>query len=316
MRNDHYTFTAEDGTPIFVYRWRPDVGIGKGVVHIAHGLAEHAGRYDDFAEELTSSGYVVCSNDHRGHGRTAQSQADLGFFGEKNAWNLVIRDIAQLCRAEKAEQPGLPLILYGHSLGSTLAQQLIYEHGELFDAVAMSACNGDVNVLVHIGRWIARFERFRQGKRGRSDLINRLSFDAFNKPFEPNRTSFDWLSRDDAEVDKYIGDSMCGFVSTNQLWIDLLDATVAIARHENHRRIPRELPIFLLTGSDDPVNQNGQGCVKLAESYRQAGLRNVSYKIYPNARHELLHEINRQEVNENFVEWLECLRSLARAAQG
>ncbi|MGE0103832.1 MAG: alpha/beta fold hydrolase [Blastocatellales bacterium] len=313
MRNDHYNFTAQDGTRLFVYRWRPDVGIGKGIVHIAHGLAEHGGRYEEFAEALTDEGYIVCANDHRGHGRTAQSQNDLGFFSDKDGWELAISDLAAICRAEKADHPGLPFILFGHSMGSTMVQQMLYRHGGMLNAAALSACTGEAGPLVHLGRLIARFERLRSGARGRSDLINRLSFDSFNESFKPNRTSFDWLSRDESEVDRYIADPNCGFTATNQLWVDLLDATVEIARPENHRDIPRELPVYLFTGSDDPVNNNGRGCVSLYESWRQSGLKNISYRIYPNARHESLHELNRNEVIRNFIEWLECLRALTRA---
>lgn len=312
MRDDHFTFTADDGARLFVYRWRPDFGIGKAVVHIAHGLAEHAGRYARLAETLTDNGYLVYAHDHRGHGRTAQSQDELGYFGEQNGWNRVVQDLAQLCEAEKTEYPQLPLFLLGHSLGSTMAQQLLYEHPDLCDAVALSGANGVISPLVYLGQFVARLERLRLGKRGRSDLINSLSFDAFNKNFQPNRTAFDWLSRDEAEVDKYIADPWCGFTATTQLWAELLSAMPKIARPENRARIRKSLPIYLFTGGEDPVNEQSRGCVALAEDYRRIGLKSTSYKVYPRARHETLNELNREEVTAHLLEWLDALVHLLR----
>lgn len=314
MRNDHFTFTASDGARLFVYRWRPDVGIGKGIVQIAHGLAEHAGRYERLAEELTSQGYQVYANDHRGHGRTAESNDDLGFCGERDCWNRMVRDVIELCEAAKRENPTLRLTLFGHSMGSAMTQQALYEAPDACDAAALSGANGTVSPLVHLGRLIARIERLRLGRRGRSNLINSLTFDGFNQPFAPNRTAFDWLSRDEREVDRYIADSHCGFIATTQFWIDFLDAIPEIARTANRRRIRPTLPIYLFSGGDDPVNDNARGCEALARTYRELGIKNVSYKIYPYARHETLNETNRETVTRDFVEWLEAVRMLARVA--
>lgn len=206
MKENHFTFTADDGAKLFVYRWQPDVGIGKAVVHIAHGLAEHAGRYERLAETLTENGFVVFANDHRGHGKTAQTANDIGHFADQNGWQRVLKDIEELVRLERNEYFGHRVILFGHSLGSLVAQHLATR--DLFDGVAMSGASGLVTPLIRVGKLIAKIERWRLGKRGKSELINSLSFDGFNKPFKPNRTSFDWLSRDESEVDKYIADSM------------------------------------------------------------------------------------------------------------
>src|SRR5262249_11351828 len=235
-----------------------DVGIGKALVHIAHGLAEHAGRYERLAEALTDSDYVVCANDHRGHGRTARTLEDVGHFGAEDGWNRAVKELGAICRAEKEANGNLPLILFGHSMGSLMAQQAIYKCPDLFDAAAMSGANGLVSPAVRFGKAIARFERLRLGRRGKSDLINRLTFDAFNKAFKPNRTAFDWLSRDEAEVDKYIADPLCGFPASTQLWIDLLDAITETAKPENRARIRRDLPLYLFSGMEDQVNGEGR----------------------------------------------------------
>jgi alpha-beta hydrolase superfamily lysophospholipase len=310
MRDDHFTFKAGDAAPIFVYRWRPDVGVGKAVVHIAHGLAEHAGRYERLAEALTTAGYLVCAHDYRGHGRTARGLDETGHFGDGDGWRVLVGDLVAICRAEKAEYPKLPLILFAHSLGTSLAQQVIYEHPDLFHAVAMSGPNGRVSALVGIGRLLAKLERRRLGKRGRSKLLNSLSFGNFNKAFQPNRTSFDWLSRDEREVDRYLADPMCGFIASTESWVEILTAIPALARTENRARIRKDLLIYLFSGGDDQVNENGRGCEALARAYRAAGLKNVSYKIYPHARHETLNETNREQVTADLIEWMDCVRVL------
>lgn len=308
MKEQHFTYTADDGAKLFVYRWQPDVGIGKAVVHIAHGMAEHGGRYERLAEALTEHGFVVFANDYRGHGKTAQTAEEVGHFSDQNGWQRTLKDIEELVRLERNEFFGHRVILFGHSLGSLVAQHLATR--DLFDAVAMSGANGLVTPLVHVGKLIARIERWRLGKRGKSDLINSLSFDAFNKPFRPNRTSFDWLSRDEAEVDKYIADSMCGFLCSTQLWLDVLDAITEAAHPEFRSRVPKQLPIYLFSGSRDTANEEGRGSTALAEYYRSHGMEKVSYRIFPQARHETLNELNREEVTEHLIDWMNAIVKL------
>ena len=305
MRENHFIFTADDGAKLFVYRWLPDVGIGKAVVHIAHGLAEHAGRYEPLAEVLTEHGYVVFANDQRGHGKTAQRPEDVGHFADNDGWQRILRDIEELARLERNEFFGHRVILFGHSMGSLVAQHLATR--DLFDAVAMSGANGILSPLARIGKWIAKFERWRLGKRGKSELINNLTFDAFNKAFQPNRTSFDWLSRDEAEVDKYIADPMCGFLCSTQLWVDLLGAMTEAADPRFRARVPKQLPMYLFSGSKDQVNDEGRGSTALAESYRSIGMEKVSYRIFTGARHETLNELNREEVTEHLVDWMNAI---------
>ncbi len=308
MKEKHFTFTADDGVKLFVYRWLPDVGCGKAVVYIAHGLAEHAGRYERLAEDLTEEGYVVFANDHRGHGKTAQSLDELGYFGDENGWSRILKDIEQISQAAKREYLGHPVILFGHSMGSLIAQHLATRGS--FDAVAMSGANGLVGPLVHVGKLITRIERARLGRLGKSELLNKLSFDAFNKPFAPNRTAFDWLSRDEDEVDKYIADPMCGFLCSTQLWLDLLGAITEAAKPEFRARVPKELPIYLFSGSRDTANAEGRGSTALAEYYRSIGMEKVSYRIFTQARHETLNETNREEVTEHLIDWMNAIVKL------
>ena len=308
MKENHFTFTADDGAKLFVYRWLPDVGAGKAVIHIAHGLAEHAARYERLAEALTERGYVVFANDQRGHGKTAGGLENIGHFADADGWARILKDIEQIVQHAKSDCPNGPMILFGHSMGSLVAQHLATWN--LFDAVAMSGANGNVGGLVHLGKWITRLERWRLGRRGKSELLNKLSFEAFNKAFKPNRTSFDWLSRDEDEVDKYIADPMCGFLCSTQLWMDMLDAITEAANPEFRAKIPKQLPIYLFSGSRDSANEEGRGSTALAEYYRTIGLEKVSYRIFTQARHETLNEINRDEVTTHLIDWLDAIVKL------
>jgi alpha-beta hydrolase superfamily lysophospholipase len=298
------TLPAADGVALFVYRWLP-AAAPKGVVQIAHGLAEHAGRYARLAASLNAAGYAVYADDHRGHGRTAGATEDLGQFADSDGWRKCQDDLWQLNRRIAADYPGVPIVLIGHSMGSFLAQHFICEHGAALAGVVLSASNGKPAPLAAAGRLIARIERLRLGRRGKSALIDALAFSAFNKPFAPARTPFDWLSRDTAEVDKYIADPLCGFPATVQLWIDLLDALAAIADPARQARIPKRLPIFVIAGMRDPVSENTKGLERLLAAYRAAGLECVTHHFYPEARHELFNEVNRDEVTSDVIAWLD-----------
>ncbi len=222
MQASTFTLATPDGVSLFVYRWLPD-GPPKAVVQIAHGLAEHAARYARVAEALTRAGYAVYADDHRGHGRTARTPDELGLFAERDGWKKCIDDLWLINRRIAADHPGLPIVLLGHSLGSFMVQYFISEHGDALVAAVLSASNGKPPPIAPIGLLLARLERLRLGQRGHSPVMQALFFGAFNKPFKPARTPFDWLSRDTAEVDKYIADPLCGFESTVQLYIDLLE---------------------------------------------------------------------------------------------
>ncbi|WP_437327688.1 lysophospholipase [Sorangium sp. So ce381] len=303
MPADTFTFQADDGRELFVYRWLPDGG-ARGVVHVAHGMSEHAGRYARLAQALCAAGWAVYANDHRGHGATARGSDELGFFASQGGFQRVVRDLAQLLARARGEHPGLPVVLFGHSMGAALAQEILIEHGGSIDGAVLSGAAGKANALVDAGRLVARAERRRLGERGKSQLLQTMSFDSFNKVFAPTRTPFDWLSRDRAEVDVYMADPRCGFPATTSLWVDLLDAMAAQARPERLSRIPKDLPLYVFSGSRDPVGGLLKGVTQMIEAYRAAGLRRVAQRFYPGGRHEMLNEINREEVVRDLLAWL------------
>jgi alpha-beta hydrolase superfamily lysophospholipase len=268
-------------------------------------LAEHAVRYERTAKSLNAHGYVVYANDLRGHGQTARSQDELGVWTEAQGWDRIVLDLIELLEAEAKEYPDVPLLLLGHSLGSYLAQRLLYERPKLLAAAVLSAPNGKPSLLAQAGRAIARAERLRLGKRGKSLFLNTLTFGKFNQQFAPAATPFDWLSRDQSEVKLYFNDARCGFLSSTQLWIDFLDGIAELAKPEHKRLIQPDFPLYILAGGNDPVCENGKGAQRLAQEYKAAGLMNVTCKIYHEGRHEMLNEINRQEVVSDLALWLE-----------
>lgn len=304
--------STDDSASLAVYEWAMPAGATPAaVVQISHGMAEHARRYDRAAQALVRAGYAVYASDHRGHGQTARSPEDLGFFAYTDGWSRVVADLHRVNRHIASRHEGVPIVLLSHSMGSFLAQDYLFTHGSTLAGAVLSGTNSGGAALVRVGLALAHVERLRIGARGRSKLLQAASFGDFNRRFKPTRTEFDWLSRDPAEVDKYIADPLCGFEMTVQGWIDVFGGLLRIDEQENRERIPRDLPVYLFAGAEDPVGRAGKGVLALAEAYRRAGISDVTHKLYPGGRHEMFNEINRDEVVADLVAWLD--RHLSRA---
>jgi len=299
--------TGDDGTPIFLRRWAPPDGTPlRGTIQVVHGLAEHSGRYEAFAEAMVGGGLLVYASDHRGHGRTVQEDRDLGFLGpDGTGWDRVLGDLWVVHQHIDGTHPSLPRVLVGHSMGSFLALELAIRHPDAMAAMVLSGSKRGGGVMGQAGRVAARIERARLGPRGRSGVLNYLSFGSYNKPFEPTRTEFDWLSRDATENDAYVSDPRCGFVATTQLWVDLLDALARLGTEDTLSRVPKQLPIFGIAGAEDPVANQPPSFEALAQGLTAAGIRSLRTRRYPGARHELFHETNRAEVFADVIAWLE-----------
>ena len=300
MPGSQFVFRGEDGQRLLGRRWLPEQP-ARAAVQIAHGLAEHSARYGRLAGALTASGYGVYAGDHRGHGPSA-APADLGHFADEDGWAKCVGDLWTLNRQIAAEQPGLPIVFLGHSLGSFLGRDFVGRHSEALAGAAFSGSNGKPPAIATLGRAIARIERLRLGKRGKSGLIFRMWFGDFNKPFRPARTEFDWLSRDPKEVDAYVADPLCGFPFTNQLAIDVLDALPSVTGRGSLAAIRRDMPIYVFSGERDPVGANLKGFI---EDLKATGFSKLTTRVYPGARHETLNETNRDEVTRDLVAWLD-----------
>ncbi|MEV2696011.1 alpha/beta hydrolase [Paenibacillus larvae] len=288
---------------IHVYTWQPleQVPI-RGVVQIAHGMTETAKRYERFAASLAKEGYIVYANDHRGHGLTAKHPDELGYVGE-DGFNWMVRNMGQLSEEIKRRHPGLPLFLFAHSMGSFLAQKYIYTFSRHIDGVILSGSNGPRGIELALGIAVTRTIMSIKGKKYRSKWVDSLEFGGFNKAFEPTKTPFDWLSRDEEEVEKYIADPYCGNLSTVSFYHDFFRLLRDIHKTESMSKIPKDLPIFVLAGEQDPVGNMGKGIQKLMKTYSRLGLQAES-KLYPGARHEILNELNRDEVTIDVIDWL------------
>lgn len=275
-----FRFEAADGTSIAAYRWAAAGVVPRAILQIAHGMGEHARRYPGPLEPLMAAGFVLYAEDHRGHGYTAASREALGDFGENGA-EAVVEDIAQLTAIARAEHPGLPLILLGHSLGSFFAQAFVFDHGGEIDGLVLSgtAAFGD-----------------RTGPAKRLDEIGEAG--------AKTRTPYDWLSRDEAEVDAYIADPLCGFSRHPDNAASFARVAARLKDETEIANIPKSLPIYVFVGDKDPINQDLALLKPLIDRYQATGLRDLEVKVYPGGRHEMLNETNRAEVVADLAAWL------------
>lgn len=297
------TPSPHDGLALATYVWEP-AGSPKAVVQITHGMAEHAQRYDRLAQQLNAAGYAVVAHDHRGHGASITDPKDVGFLADAGGWSAAIVDIRAVGEYARERFPGVPHVLLGHSMGSFMSRELVSRGGDGIDALVLSGTGGDQGLLGRVGALLAAAEGKVRGRRHPSNLMNTLSFGAFNKAFKPARTDFDWLSRDADEVDKYVADPACGAVFTSGFFADMLGGLNALSPDANPAKIRKDLPVYLLAGSVDPVGGE-KGVTSVRDQLVKVGLTDVTMKLYPEGRHEMFNETNRDEVVADLVEWLD-----------
>ncbi len=300
MSANTFAFTDKDDFHIFTYKWAPDIAKPKAAVQIAHGAAEHALRYARFAKYLNQAGYVVYADDHRGHGKTAGDLSKAGIAGP-DGWNGMVKDEKQLSDLIKKENPGLPLFLFGHSMGSFLAQRYIQLWGNVLEGVILSGTTG---LAIIPPEALPMMEQAAAGELRDQIPTGPGLFAALNQPFEPAKTPFDWLSRDESEVKKYIDDPWCGFAFSNGMTLEMARGMVEMLVPENQKRVPKNLPVLLVSGEMDPVGANN-GVRALGQRYKELGIQDVQVILYSQGRHEMLNEINRDEVHKDLTKWLD-----------
>ena len=283
-------------------RYWPASGSPRAVVQVLHGLAEHAGRYARFAGVLNAAGISVVSHDHRGHG--AEHYEPRGHFADTEGWTVLIEDAGTVRDTIDAQLPGVPHVLLGHSMGSYIAQSFAMRYPEKVQRLILSGSTSPNRVEVRAARSIAWLLSTIFGARSTGNFLNKASFGEFNDDFKPNRTEFDWLSRDEAEVDAYIEDPLCGGISSNRLWYDLLGGLLVISAPGALEQLPEELPVLILGGALDPVG-GASGLSRLARQYGKAGHTQVTLQLYQDGRHEMLNETNRDEVTADILTWIE-----------
>lgn len=305
MKISNFTFKGEEDTDIYVYKYEPiEKENINGIVQISHGMSEEAGRYKRFANYLTDNGYIVYINDHRGHGKSAENINRIGILAQKDGIHCIVKDLNKLTKIIKTENNGLPIFLFSHSMGSFAAQKYIIDYSEDIDGVILSGTNGLHGIEVDLGFLVAKVMSKIQGREKKAYLIDKLAFGGFNKKFKPNKSEFDWLSRDFKEVEKYIENEYCGVVFSNGYFYDLFKLFKEIRNTNNLKKINSKLPIYIFAGDKDPVGKFGKGITKLYENYKKVGIENVEFKLYSGGRHEMLNEINKDEVINDTINWI------------
>lgn len=300
--------TMSDGHEIYVRTFKPDKE-PLASFYILHGMGEHGDRYDDFAQLLCKEGFIVYVHDHRGHGKTAERNGILGHFADYNGFDRVVTDVYEVMQqTEKNDGLVRPRIVFGHSMGSFIARRFIQIHSSIIDSCILCG-TGSTTSLHKLGNLFAKYLASKQGKQVESKLMNELAFTSFNKQFEHVKTPFDWLTSNEREVEKYMEDPLCGFIPTHQFFADLTEGLLTINQKEENAKIRRDLPVLLISGSDDPVGNNGLGVFKVANQLKNVGLANVAVYLFEHMRHEILNEKNNQFVYEVIIRWLKYEQS-------
>ena len=285
-------------------KYLPD-GEAKAIVQIAPGIAAHIDRYVEFMEFLAGNGYIVVANDHLGHGKSINGPEDLGFFAARDGWNYVLRDMEKLHDRTVKEHPGLPYVMFGHSMGSFLTRTYLIRYPGKYDAAILSGTGHQAKPMVLGGYALASAAVKLYGPRKVGDKLNSIAFGAYNNGFENPRTAFDWLSRDEAQVDKYIADPLCGFVATVSLFRDMMGGIKFITDQKNINTMSRTQPVYFMSGDCDPVGDNGKGVERAYKAFCDAGLHDVMIRLYPGGRHEMLNEVNKYDVYKDILAWIQ-----------
>jgi len=312
MARREFTFPSADGrTPIHAVEWLPEGEI-RAVLQLAHGVSEFILRYEPFAEYLNAHGFAVVGHDHIGHGDSLAPGAPRMYFGPKGSWDWVVADLEQRRQLAKAQFPDVPYFLLGHSMGSFLARTHLIRYPGAVDGAVIMGTGQMAAPLVAGGRLIAAIESLRLGEENAAPIINKLSFNPYNKIFAPNRTAFDWLSVNEENVDWYISHPLCGGDPSLGLFREMLGGIAFMKKPGNVAKMEKSTPILFISGQMDPVGDCSKGVKLACESFRKAGMKDVSLKLYPGLRHEILCETEKETVFADILAWLE--RKLALMA--
>ncbi|MCL2759253.1 MAG: lysophospholipase [Treponema sp.] len=315
MVQNESLFESHDGTRLYLYRWSPDNAQKirpKAVLHIVHGMAEHAFRYRRLAEKFTQAGIEVWAADQRGHGKTADPEINdpgkgglLGHCADNDSIALVTADIHALNTEIQKTRHNVPIFLLGHSWGSFITQNYIeYSEDRKISGCILSGTRGPGDFMVKAGVPVMTILAALRGQRKTVKIARMMADGSYNKPFKPNRTQYDWISRDEEEVDKYVNDPLCGFMCSSGFYRDLAKVLYNIHRTDALARINKLLPVYVFSGSADPVGDMGKTPTVLVNAYRNLGIKDCEFVLYPGARHETLNETNREEVIDNLLAWV------------
>ncbi len=299
---DFYIPSSDGQSRIHGIQW-PAAGEARAVVQISHGMIEHIGRYGYFAERMNRAGIAVIGHDHLGHGRTAR-EGMLGRFAEENGAYYVLEDVRRVSEYAGRQYLGRPHILLGHSMGSFFVRRFLTLHGDTADGAILMGTGSQPAVVLRAARAIVSRAVRKEGRAVCNETLHRLVLGGYNRRFEKGETDHQWLSRDTAANRAYEADPYCQFLFSNGAYEDFFQVMWDLKRQKQFERIPRTLPILLLSGALDPVGEQGRGVRRVYREFKRLGMRDVRIRLYPEARHELLNEINRDEVCRDILRWI------------
>lgn len=308
MNQTYETFyfdSANGESRVFVRRWLPP-GQPRGLLLIAHGMAEHSGRYQEFAEYLATRGWLVVAHDHIGHGQSVAKGQRYGYFSGADGWAAALADMEHIRAAQQQEYPALPCFMLGHSMGSFLLRSYLIDYAPTKLSGAILSGSGQMQpIKLKLGGLVIWLEYKRLSAKGLSPLLYLVIQGGYNRRFRPIRTPVDWLSRDTAMVDAYLADSFCRKLPTVGLYQQIRDSFINNIKPQNLRRMNPDLPVLFISGANDPVGHEGRSVQQLCSAFKAVGCRDVRLKLYAEGRHAMLHELNRNQVYADIAAWLE-----------
>lgn len=295
--------STEGKRSVAYYIYTPQDVPAKAIVQISHGMCEYVNRYIPFIEFMTANGFIVCGNDHLGHGNSIEKEDDLGYFTEQNGWQTLRDDLYKTTELVKEKYPDIPYILFGHSMGSFVARAYLEKYGNKINGAIICGTSGKVGAAaagIALTKLIAKVK----GNNYRSNFIKNIAFGQYNKQIKDLRTDRDWLTRVPEVVDTYLKDPKCNFCFTTNGFINLFGVLSHVSKDAWFDAVPKNLPIYLIAGEADPVGQYGKGVQQVYDRLKQRGINDISIKLYPDARHEILNEINKNEVSDDIIQWI------------
>lgn len=305
IKKEELYFDSRDNEhKIHAVKWIPDVEQPICILQIIHGMAEYIERYDGFAQAMAEKGILVAGEDHLGHGKSVGENGVYGYFCERDAATVVVRDSHRLKKMIQEQYPGVPYIILGHSMGSFILRNYLCRYGTGIQAAVIVGTGMQPKPLLMLGKAVAAVQKVFTGSGHPSNLLNVLSFGNYNRKIPQERTLMDWLSRDEKIVDAYMEDPLCGFTFTVNGFQTLMELVNRLYRRENLEKMPKELPVLFVSGAEDPVGDYGKGVKKAYQSFLDVGMKKAEMKLYEYDRHELLNEIDREQVYKDIYQWV------------
>lgn len=304
IKNEFYYLSADGKTNIHAVEWLPE-GTPKAILQVSHGVTEYILRYESFAEYLTKKGLIIVGNDHLGHGTSIADDSKPMYFGKNGSWNWVVEDTHTCKTMVEKRFPGIPYCLLGFSLGSFVARTYLINYPGTIDAAILMGTGQTSPIQISLAKLVANNEARKVGEDNSSPMIKKLTFETYNKIFAPNRTEFDWLCSSNESLDKYIADPLRGGNLSAGLFREMLSGMLYTGKFENLKKMDKDIPILFISGDMDPVGERGKGVIHAYNRFKKAGIKDVSIKLYPGLRHDILNEDCKEDIYEYLYKWLE-----------